>query len=112
MWYQVETRARVIIFDTATFEADDVLKRRPSSLVSADHHMQRPPSKEHGGLMSWPESFYKQQKDKDQKTTKEGRPANSLSARAMQLSIFGSMVNPHKKSSISARFYGLFFFFF
>ncbi|CAN1842165.1 Sodium/hydrogen exchanger 7 [Linum perenne] len=110
MWYQVETRARVIIFDTATFEADDVLKRRPSSLVSADHHMQRPPSKEHGGLMSWPESFYKQQKDKDQKTTKEGRPANSLSARAMQLSIFGSMVNPHKKSSISARFYGLFFF--
>ncbi|CAN1756825.1 Sodium/hydrogen exchanger 7, partial [Linum perenne] len=38
MWYQVERRARVIIFDTATFEADHVLKRRPSALVSVDQH--------------------------------------------------------------------------
>ncbi|CAI0385036.1 unnamed protein product [Linum tenue] len=89
LWYQVETRARVIIFDTSKFEADGGLKRRSSSLISIDH-VHRPLSKEHGGLMSWPESLYKQQKEKVQR---EGRPASSLSARAMQLSTFGSMVD-------------------
>ncbi|CAN0890974.1 Sodium/hydrogen exchanger 7 [Linum grandiflorum] len=93
MWYQVETRARVIIFNTAALEADHALKRMSSSLLSVDNHMHRPPSREHGGLMSWPESFYKQQKEKDNHQTKEGPPANSLSAKAMQLSIFGSMVD-------------------
>jgi hypothetical protein len=41
--------------------------------------------------MSWPENFYR---PRERKPNSEGtyRPANSLSARAMQLSIFGSMV--------------------
>lgn len=86
--YLVETRARVIIFDIAAFEADKAVVRRTSSLFS--HSSDQPhksQSREHGNLMSWPEHFYKarQQKQNSEET-------NSLSARAMQLSIFGNMV--------------------
>lgn len=88
--YQVETRARVILFDIAGFEAGRTLQKRSSSLIShsADH-----PSgslgREHGGLMSWPEQVFKS-KHHDREVADEQE--NNLSARALQLSIFGSMV--------------------
>ncbi|CAK7326876.1 unnamed protein product [Dovyalis caffra] len=93
--YQVETRARVIIFDIAAFEADGAL-RRISSSVLVDHP-HRPLTREHGGLVSWPENFYP---PRERKQNSEGtdRPANSLSARAMQLSIFGSMVDMRRRA--------------
>ncbi|XP_021821170.1 sodium/hydrogen exchanger 8 isoform X1 [Prunus avium] len=86
--YLVETRSRVIIFDIAAFESDRTLIRGPSSFVSpVVDHPHRSPSGEHSGFMSWPEHF--------QKANPEGidQQANSLSARAMQLSIYGSMEN-------------------
>ena len=88
----VETRARVIMFDIAAFEADAALSRRSSSLLlhTADHP-HRPLGREHSGLMSWPENFVKPTQHNH---NSEGvrRQTNSLSARAMQLSIYGSMV--------------------
>ncbi|KAK2965023.1 hypothetical protein RJ639_029518 [Escallonia herrerae] len=81
--YQVETRARVII----------VLERRASSIAphSVDHPF-RSVSGEHVGLMSWPELFYKPgEHHEDPKEHDE--PANNLSARVMQLSMFGSMIS-------------------
>nr|AVA17714.1 SOS1-like protein 1B [Populus nigra] len=94
--YQVEARARVIFFDIAAFEVDDALRRRSSSLASVDRP-NRPLTREHGGLMSWPENFYR---PRERKPNCEGtyRPANSLSARAMQLSIFGSMVDMRRRA--------------
>ncbi|KAI5573576.1 hypothetical protein BDE02_10G088800 [Populus trichocarpa] len=94
--YQVEARARVIFFDIAAFEVDGALRRRPSSLASVDRP-NRPLTREHGGLMSWPENFYR---PRERKPNCEGtyRPANSLSARAMQLSIFGSMVDMRRRA--------------
>jgi hypothetical protein len=88
--YLVETRARVIIFDIAAFEADLALQQRSSFLVppSADQ-LHRPLSREHS-LMSWPENFYKPRQTQNPEET--DRKANSLSARAMQLSIYGSVV--------------------
>ncbi|KAG6757580.1 hypothetical protein POTOM_037898 [Populus tomentosa] len=93
--YQVEARARVIFFDVAAFEVDGAL-RRSSSLASVDHP-NRPLTREHGGLMSWPENFYR---PRERKSNCEGtyRQANSLSARAMQLSIFGSMVDMQRRA--------------
>ncbi|XP_062172474.1 sodium/hydrogen exchanger 8 [Alnus glutinosa] len=89
--YLVETRARVIIFDIAAFEADLALQQRSSFLVppSADQ-LHRPLSREHS-LMSWPENFYKPRQTQNPEET--DRKANSLSARAMQLSIYGSVVD-------------------
>nr|AQN76653.1 Na+/H+ antiporter [Populus pruinosa]AQN76654.1 Na+/H+ antiporter [Populus pruinosa]AQN76655.1 Na+/H+ antiporter [Populus pruinosa]AQN76656.1 Na+/H+ antiporter [Populus pruinosa]AQN76662.1 Na+/H+ antiporter [Populus pruinosa] len=57
----------------------------------------RPLTREHGGLMSWPENFYR---PREHKPNCEGTylPVNSLSARAMQLSIFGSMVNIRRRA--------------
>lgn len=87
--YSVETRARAIIFNTGAFGADRTLHRRPSLLTpprsSSTDQLQRSFRKEHRGLMSWPENIYdaKQQQEND---------SSSLSERAMQLSIFGSMV--------------------
>ncbi|KAG6766019.1 hypothetical protein POTOM_030083 [Populus tomentosa] len=88
--YQVEARARVIIFDIAAFEADGALRRRSSPLVSVDHP-QRSFTREHGGLMSWPENLYKP-REREQNCVGTCRSENSLPVRAMQLSIFGSMV--------------------
>lgn len=79
----------MIVFDVAAFEADSALIGVTSS--HAVDHPHKSLSREHSGLMSWPEHFFK---PKQQKQNPEGidRQANSLSARAMQLSIYGSMV--------------------
>ncbi|XWS22922.1 hypothetical protein CRYUN_Cryun29cG0077300 [Craigia yunnanensis] len=96
--YQVETRARVIIFYFATLEADSVLQRSSSSF----NHPHRTLRREHGGLMSWPEHFY----NVEQHTQNHGatdQQENRLSARAMQLSIFGSMVDVQWRSRSLSR---------
>jgi len=66
------------------------LRRRSSSLASVDHP-NRPLTREHGGLMRWPENFYRPREQRKPNCEGTCRPANSLSARAMQQSIFGSM---------------------
>lgn len=104
--YGVETRARAIIFNIGTFGANMTLQRRPSSLTpprgSSSDQLQRTFSKEHRGLMSWPESIYrdKQQEEINRKTL-------SLSERAKQLSIFGSMVRTRSQFEILLTIYKL-----
>jgi len=89
---QADTRVRVIIFDIVAFETNSGLHRRPSSLLSnSGDQPHRPLSKEHGNLMSWPEHFFKARQHKLNAEDTDYK-ANSLSAIAMQLSIFGSMV--------------------
>ncbi|KAK9277152.1 hypothetical protein L1049_006691 [Liquidambar formosana] len=94
--YHVETRSRVIIVDIAAFEAHGALQRRSSSLLphSVD---QTPRSLSREGLMSWPENFYKPRQH-DQNPEGTDQQASSLSARAMQLSIFGSMVDTQSRT--------------
>ncbi|KAL3830717.1 hypothetical protein ACJIZ3_019519 [Penstemon smallii] len=89
--YQVETRARVFIFDMAGFEAGRTLQKRSSSIIShSTDHPARSFVREHGGLMSWPEElFMSTHHDRDA----TGQQENNLSSRAMQLSMFGSMIN-------------------
>ncbi|KAK7848722.1 sodium/hydrogen exchanger 7 [Quercus suber] len=89
--YQVETRARVIIFDMSALEADNALQQRSSSVPHSADHSHISLSRELG-LMSWPENLYKRMQHK-QNPDGIDRQANSLSAKAMQLSIFGSMVD-------------------
>jgi hypothetical protein len=89
-WYLVESRARVIIFDMSTLDADNAFQQRSSLVPHSADHPHRPLSREHG-LMSWPENFYKPMQRK-QNCEGIDRKANSLSARAMQLGIYGSMV--------------------
>ncbi|EHA8589906.1 putative Sodium/hydrogen exchanger 7 [Cocos nucifera] len=92
-WYQVETRARVIFFNIGTVEADGALQRRSASWVSqAVIEPPRTLSREHGGLLSWPESLYKA-KGHSQNPDESDKQPISFSAKAMELSIYGSMVN-------------------
>ncbi|XP_019460039.1 PREDICTED: sodium/hydrogen exchanger 8 isoform X2 [Lupinus angustifolius] len=85
--YLVETRARVIIFDVAAFEADAALPRRSSSMLShAMDHSHRSLGRQHSTLMSWPEHFYTHEHLK-QNSEGTGQQSNSLSARAMQVDI-------------------------
>ncbi|WJX46913.1 Son of sevenless 1 [Trifolium repens] len=97
--YLVETRARVIVFDIAAFEPDTALVKKSSSRSShAMDHPHRSFRKQHSGLMSWPEHFYTQNQHKQNSE----HQSNSLSARAMQLSKYGSMVDiPHRSRSLS-----------
>lgn len=85
--YQVETRARVIIFDIATLEGNRVLRNNSSSFNLSHRSLTR----EHGGLMSWPEHFFRGRQH-TQNHDATDQQVNRLSARAMQLSIFGSKV--------------------
>ncbi|XP_027191971.1 sodium/hydrogen exchanger 8 isoform X2 [Cicer arietinum] len=97
--YLVETRARVIVFDIAAFETDAALVKKSSSrLLHVVDHPHRSFRIEHSGLMSWPEHFYQQSQHKQGSE----QQTSSLSARAMQLSIYGSMVNiPRRSGSLS-----------
>ncbi|XVE91878.1 hypothetical protein REPUB_Repub01dG0049200 [Reevesia pubescens] len=97
-WYQFETRARVIIFDIPTVEADSVLQRSSSSFI----HPHRTLSKEHGGLMSWPEHFFKAKQHTQNHGATE-QQVNRLSEKAKQLSIFGSMVDVQRRSRSLSR---------
>ncbi|KAG8498739.1 hypothetical protein CXB51_005099 [Gossypium anomalum] len=95
--YQVETRARVIIFDIGTLEGNRVLRNNSSSFNLSHRSLTR----EHGGLMSWPEHFFRGRQH-TQNHDATDQEVNRLSARAMQLSIFGSKVNlPQRSWSLS-----------
>uniref|UniRef100_A0A1D1ZEV1 Sodium/hydrogen exchanger 7 n=1 Tax=Anthurium amnicola TaxID=1678845 RepID=A0A1D1ZEV1_9ARAE len=89
--YIVEARARVITFEISAFTSENVLQRKISG-VSHPAELPRIRGTEHSGLMSWPEHFYKA-KAHHPHPTETGQRANSLSAKAMELSIFGSTVN-------------------
>ncbi|KAI3954801.1 hypothetical protein MKW98_002907 [Papaver atlanticum] len=56
--YQIATRARVIIFDMATVEADLQLQRRTSSWIYAAEESPKCLSREHNCLKSWPELLH------------------------------------------------------
>ncbi|XP_022955956.1 sodium/hydrogen exchanger 7 isoform X2 [Cucurbita moschata] len=92
--YEVTTRARVIIFDMTALQSNNILNQSPSS---ADH-LQRSPSRDHSGLMSWPQLLSAPRPPQKQKSEKTERPAESLSAKAMQLSIYGSMVDTRQRT--------------
>lgn len=66
--YEVDSRARIIIFDMAAVEADTQLQRRTSSRISAAAEPSRGLNREHGGLMSWPEHMYKRQQSQNEVT--------------------------------------------
>ncbi|CAI9096868.1 OLC1v1033109C1 [Oldenlandia corymbosa var. corymbosa] len=89
--YQVETRARVIVCDMVGFETSRTLQRRPSLVPPPVDHPSGSFSKQHSGLMSWPAQFHEARQQKNDLEKGDGA-GNNLSARAMQLSIFGSMV--------------------
>ncbi|WOH15660.1 hypothetical protein DCAR_0935203 [Daucus carota subsp. sativus] len=102
--YQVETRARVIMLDFAAFEANRSLQRRSSSLVShTKDHPTRSLSKEHCGLMSWPEQFYMQTQPSEHRIEETDKIGSNLSVRAMQLSMYGSMIDNTRLHAQSSR---------
>ncbi|XP_010276296.1 PREDICTED: sodium/hydrogen exchanger 8 [Nelumbo nucifera] len=87
-WYHVETRVRVMFFDMTAFETE-VNLLRSASWVSHSVEPPRCQSREHCGLMSWPDHFHNPRQHPNGNHQQE----NNLSARAMQLGIFGSMVS-------------------
>ncbi|KAL5721973.1 Son of sevenless 1 [Ranunculus cassubicifolius] len=89
--YLVETRARVIFFDMAAVETETAYPKRTASWISHSVDLPRIPSKEHTALMSWPELHIARNNNNHQGN--DHRHTNSLSARAMQLGMFGTMVN-------------------
>lgn len=100
-WYQVETRARVIMFDIAGFLTGRGLQRRSSSLLSHSiDHSSMSFTREHGGLMSWPENSYKAMQHR-QDVEQTGQHETNMSTRAMQLSIYGSMISDTRRRARS-----------
>ncbi|KAE8730062.1 Sodium/hydrogen exchanger 7 [Hibiscus syriacus] len=83
--------------DKSALEANRVLRKNSSSFS----HSHKTLSREHGGLMSWPEHFFSERQHTQNREGSD-RQVNRLSARAMQLSIFGSMVDlPRRSRSLS-----------
>lgn len=81
------------MLDIAAFEANRSLQRRNSSLIShTKDHPTLSRSREHVGLMSWPEQFYMPAQPHEHPVAETDEHANNLSVKAMQLSMYGSMV--------------------
>ncbi|KAF5191355.1 Sodium/hydrogen exchanger [Thalictrum thalictroides] len=112
--YLVERSARVIIFDVAALEGDGVLQKQSASWIS---HSGDPPSGqsgEHNALMTCPEHVFMRRRH-DHNSDESDQRVNSLSAKALRLSIFGSMVKctdkctqsfptiSHAKASVSSK---------
>lgn len=86
--YQVEARARIIFFEIGRADTEANLQRSMSQTVEVPRML----SKEHSGLLSWPESFRKSIGPQHASLTDIRNHPGSLSARALQLSMYGSMV--------------------
>nr|XP_043623199.1 sodium/hydrogen exchanger 8-like [Erigeron canadensis]XP_043623200.1 sodium/hydrogen exchanger 8-like [Erigeron canadensis]XP_043623201.1 sodium/hydrogen exchanger 8-like [Erigeron canadensis] len=96
--YIVETRARVIFYDIVGFEASRTLQRRTSSLMShGGDNPSRSPAREHSGLMSWPERHSKSRQHLEH-SNEIDQHGNNFSARAKQLSLYGSMISNERHS--------------
>ncbi|GJN35653.1 hypothetical protein PR202_gb24448 [Eleusine coracana subsp. coracana] len=92
--YQVEARARIIFFEIGRVSEIEADIQRTASLLSQTHH--EPPrtlSKEHSGLLSWPESFRKHRGPHNISLAEMRSQPGSLSTRALQLSMYGSMMD-------------------
>lgn len=82
----------MIFFDIGVSEADGALQKRSASWILQSGEPQRTPSMEHIGLLSWPEHLYKAT-GHHQSPNESIKQSTSLSAKAMELSIYGSMVS-------------------
>nr|ADK60916.1 plasma membrane Na+/H+ transporter [Distichlis spicata] len=91
--YQVEARARIIFFEIGRVSEIEADIQRTASLLSQTHEPPRTLSKEHSGLLSWPESFRKPRGPHNVSLAEIRSQPGSLSTRALQLSMYGSMMD-------------------
>ncbi|OVA16560.1 Cyclic nucleotide-binding domain [Macleaya cordata] len=100
--YEVETRARVIVIDMAAVEVDSTLQRR-SSWVSTAAEPPRCLSREHGGLMSWPEHMYKRKQHNHQSEKVNSSYRHTRSFRSSQTKEQHSLSYPRVPSRRQVR---------
>ena len=91
--YQVEARARAIIFEIGRLDIEADLQRS-ASMLSPKLGPPRTQSKEQIGLLRWPESFRKSRGPGNASLAEIRSQSGSFSARALQVSMYGSMVRP------------------
>eukprot|EP01018_Ginkgo_biloba_P028675 Gb_12290 [translate_table: standard] len=102
-WFHADTRSRIIIFDFSSIRNEGHLRRASGSFLSHSLRIPGRLSHEHEGLVSWPKKQYSSEQPSDKTAIKPGSNqglSKRLSAKAMELSVFGSsMVNGSKYSS-------------
>nr|ACN66494.1 salt overly sensitive 1B [Chenopodium quinoa] len=103
--YYVETRARVLLIDMVPIQADNTLLRRKSSLLLHDQSSRSLNSRDHAGLLSWPENQYKSHQRLPD--GQEIGDSQNLSAKAMRLSIYGSTARDVPLRGLSFQGYSL-----
>lgn len=93
-FFEADSRSRIIIFDLSSIHSDRHLRRASASLLSHGLLIPSRLSYEHEGLVSWPDKQYTVGEPADNEFMKRERGLSKrLSARAIHLSVFGSMVN-------------------
>ncbi|XP_031491543.1 sodium/hydrogen exchanger 8 isoform X2 [Nymphaea colorata] len=90
--YQAETRSRIIFFDIGSTHTDGILQRSSASWISHSFELPGHQTREHGGLVSWPEHAFLSRKHLEL-PPEAAFQSKKYSERAMQVGIFGSMVN-------------------
>ncbi|KAF3793806.1 Sodium/hydrogen exchanger 7 [Nymphaea thermarum] len=90
--YQAETRSRIIFFDIGSTHTDGILQRSSASWISHSFDLPGHQTREHGGLVSWPEHAFLSRKQLEL-PPEAAFQSKKYSERAMQVGIFGSMVN-------------------
>lgn len=92
--FEADTRSRIIIFYLSSIHSERHPRRASASLLSQSLLIPRHSSYEHEGLVSWPDKQYTAGEPAGNEVMKHERGLSKrLSARSIQLSVFGSMVN-------------------
>lgn len=93
-FYEADTRSRIIIFELSSIHSERHLRRASAYLLSHGLLIPGRHSYEHEGLVSWPDKQYTVGEPADNEfMNREQGLSKRLSARAIQLSVFGRMVN-------------------
>jgi hypothetical protein len=98
--YQVDSRARILIFEIVrTTEVEPEMQRSVSLLSQTHEPPQRTPGKEHSNLLSWPQSFRRRDsilrapRLPNASLNEIRNHPSSFSSKALQLSMYGGMVS-------------------
>ncbi|KAL8157683.1 sodium/hydrogen exchanger 8-like isoform X2 [Apium graveolens] len=104
--YQVESRARVAMLNIAAYEAKRCIQRSSSLDSNLKDHPTRSQIREHGGLMTWPDRYFKPTQPHEHPIAETSEHADNLSVRAVQLSMYGSVIDDDETGTPSQGFPG------
>lgn len=81
------------MLNIAAYEVNRSIQKSSSLDSQTKDHPTRSQSREHEGLMTWPDRYFKRTQPQEHPIAEINEHANNLSVRELQLGMYGSMVS-------------------